>query len=224
MHTSFTRLAAGVRPTARTGVLPHPLWGRDRVGGRADLSSWRRKWPRTVRVRRDPPPRSSPTRGEEAALRASGMAAASCGRCVHPVELCWGRWRHRAAKDARLSTGYGAGWGVARRRNCGSDCTTVTPSLQRDHPCFPHPIRPSGPPSPLTWGVASQGLSAEANPLCEARRPNGARPFGTMDFDAAIRRFAPELRVEVHGENDATSTRRSHPKGRSASGGGASAP
>ena len=30
------------------------------------------------------------------------------------LQLCWGRWRDRAAKDARLSTGYGAGWGVGR--------------------------------------------------------------------------------------------------------------
>ena len=29
------------------------------------------------------------------------------------LQLCWGRWRHRASKDARLSTGYGAG------RRCG---------------------------------------------------------------------------------------------------------
>ncbi|MGO8842843.1 MAG: hypothetical protein ACLQF1_17440, partial [Methyloceanibacter sp.] len=31
-----------------------------------------------------------------------------------PSPACWGRWRERASKDARLSTGYGAGWGVAR--------------------------------------------------------------------------------------------------------------
>ena len=61
-------------------------------------------------------------------------------------QLCWGRWRHRAAKDARPSTGYGAGWGVVRCCNLGSDCTTVTLSLCRAIPAF---RAPSGPPGHL---------------------------------------------------------------------------
>ncbi len=42
-----------------------------------------------------------------------------------------------------------AGWGVARCRNFSPDCTAVAAILHRTLPCFPHPIRPSGPPSPL---------------------------------------------------------------------------
>ena len=64
-----------------------------------------------------------------------------------PSPARWGRWRHRASKDARLSTGYGAGWGVARCFD-QSDCTTVTANLRRSIPAF---RTPSGlrPPSPL---------------------------------------------------------------------------
>ncbi len=82
--------------------VPAPLVGAGQGGGsRRPLI--RGKWRQVFEVRRDPPPQSSPTRGEEAALRGSGTPAASRERCVHPVELCWGRWPDRA------------GWGAAGR-------------------------------------------------------------------------------------------------------------
>ena len=56
------------------------------------------------------------------------------------------------------------------RMGCGSpphfaDCTTVTRSLNRMTPSFPHPIRPSGPPSPLP----------EKEARCGALQPGRAR-------------------------------------------------
>ncbi len=47
----------------RTSASPPPLWGRDRAGGRSDLGD---KGVLSGEAWRDPPPQSSPTRGEEA--------------------------------------------------------------------------------------------------------------------------------------------------------------
>ncbi len=70
-------------------------------------------------------------------------------RRADPSPACWGRWRHRASKDPRLSTGYGAGWGVARcydaRRLARTSPRTCGPSALLS---TPHPP-PSATPSPL---------------------------------------------------------------------------
>ena len=79
-----------------------------------------------------------------------------------PSPACWGRWRHRASKDARLSTGYGAGWGVARwfdpsriartsPRTCGPSALLSTP----------HPS-PSATPSPLRGEGGAPGGRPQA--------------------------------------------------------------
>ncbi len=68
------------------------------------------------------------------------------------------------------------------------------------HPAFRTPSGPPGHPrsSPLPRShgeLRVKGLSAEANPLCEARRPNGARPFGTMVRTTPRRRGAVTRRA-----------------------------
>ncbi len=64
----------------RTGVLPDALWwGRDRVRGRADLCE--RGLKILGKAWRDPPPRSSPRRGEEG--RSGALGAVRCERGNH---------------------------------------------------------------------------------------------------------------------------------------------
>ncbi len=94
---------------------------------------------------------------EEPGGRPEGDRLTAKGCSVHtsqiaariPSPACWGRWRHRASKDARLSTGYGAGWGVARcydaRRLARTLPRTCGPSALLS---TPHPS-PSATPSPL---------------------------------------------------------------------------
>ena len=62
-------------------------------------------------------------------------------------------------KDARLPTGYGAGWGVARCLDASRIARSAHIGLLERHrkPAneetgFPHPIRPFGPPSPAEPG------------------------------------------------------------------------
>ena len=54
------------------------------------------------------------------------------------LQLCWGRWRE-APDGVRPTASNQVGLRGCRRE----------PSP--DHTCFPHPIRPSGPPSPPSW-------------------------------------------------------------------------
>ena len=80
IHTSF----GGREPLDRRLASPPPLWGRDRWGV-ALTSRLGGRQRRTFEARRNPPPQSSPTRGEEAAPRPPGMAAGSRERCVNHV-------------------------------------------------------------------------------------------------------------------------------------------
>ncbi len=94
--------------------VPAPLVGAGQGGGsRRPLI--RGKWRQVFEVRRDPPPQSSPTRGEEAALRGSGTPAASRERCVHPVAAFGGRCRRRRRM-----------WGGGQT---GSSALPLTPAL-----------------------------------------------------------------------------------------------
>src|SRR5208337_830457 len=107
-----------------------------------------------------------------------------------PSPACWGRWRHRASKDARLSTPYGAGWGVARcfgpsRIARPSPRTFVGPYLLST----PHPS-PSATPSPLrgeatvkfggspVLGRAQGWRFAPPPPAASALTPSAPRAFG----------------------------------------------
>ena len=88
--TTFTHLLAGGEPLDRRLASPPPLWGRDRVGGRADLSFGRETAP-NLRSSAQPPssprvkPGGFPHKGEEAARRPPGMAAGSRERCANHV-------------------------------------------------------------------------------------------------------------------------------------------
>ena len=95
-----------------------------------------------------------------------------------PSPACWGRWRHRASKDARLSTGYGAGWGVARRCDASriarpSPRTFVGPYLlSAPHPAFGHLPRfaEKGKPATASSPMKSITNSTCANAAALARR------------------------------------------------------
>src|SRR5271165_4647170 len=102
MHTSLRRT-----PRRRRLASPPPLWGRDRVGGRAELSFEGWKKSQTFEIRRDPPPQSSPTRGEEVARQPQNRGSGRRRRCVHTVASL-------LDKVARS-----AGWGMASCSDAG---------------------------------------------------------------------------------------------------------
>ncbi len=68
----------------------------------------------------------------------------------------------------------GAGWGVVRCRDFGSDCTTVTVNLRRIIPAF---RTPSGPPGhlPRSAEKEARGRSTRAQPHPPSRTPPGDR-------------------------------------------------
>src|SRR5271166_6155702 len=141
-----------------------------------------------------------------------------------PSPACWGRWRRRASKDARLSTGYGAGWGVARcydarrlartlPRTCGPSALLSTP-----HPspsATPSPLRGEGgarrPPagSMTCVNVVGSGPGAGSSPASGRRdspprfrlhRPRKQRllhPLGDLAQIGVARLAAGASRVEV---------------------------
>src|SRR5208282_2449244 len=110
-----------------------------------------------------------------------------------PSPACWGKWRHRASKDARRSTGYRASkdarlsTGYGRRMGCGPapqrwpDGAIVTANLHRAMPAF---RTPSGlrPPSPLRgegeltdWGRWRHRASKDARRSTGYRASEDAR-------------------------------------------------
>ena len=117
------------------------------------------------------------------------------------LQLCWARGSP-GAEDARPGRREVAGWGVARCRNFGSDCTTVAPRLQRAIPCFPqpHPAAP-GHRSPAPRRRRARRLETQADhprehenhchPVRRRRVRAFARsagrfcaPFGAMSYKA----------------------------------------
>ena len=113
-----------------------------------------------------------------------------------PSPACWGRWRHRASKDARLSTGCGAGWGMAR--------------------CFG--LSRIARPSPQTC-IDSYLLSAPHPPLRGAfpasRRRGPARLFPNIcGCRALLARFPPAFarREDAAGRFSISSTKPTEPR------------
>src|SRR5271166_2906798 len=77
-----------------------------------------RRGRRNVRAAVDPAIRLGGNGGKDGHQRGRPFRHLKSRARTHPFPSLLlrsgGRWRHRASRDARLSAGYGAGWGVAR--------------------------------------------------------------------------------------------------------------